>query len=345
MSTNNTIQERLRENGVHIYNQDVLQLYDKWEQPDVIISDGAYGVSGFKGDAVSHSELEDWYGMHIDQWTKRSRYGTTLWLWNTEIGFATLHPILEKSGWDFLGCNIWNKGIQHIAGNCNLRLLKTFPIVTEVCAQYYKRPEFCSEKQKFSLKDWLRIEWSRTGLPIYKANLACGISNAASRKYLTKDHLWYAPPPDHFERMLEYANKFGKPSGRPYFSVNGTTSISKDSYVSLFPYFQGKYGVTNVWNEPPLHSKERIRASKSTKYFHLNQKPLRLMELLVLTSSIENQVVWEPFGGLMTASLVAYLNNRKAYAAEINRSIFQMAIERFGGINLTIDYSENASAS
>lgn len=32
-----------------------------------------------------------------------------------------------------------------------------------------------------------------------KANEACGVKNAASRKYLAKDHLWYCPPAKEFQ--------------------------------------------------------------------------------------------------------------------------------------------------
>jgi site-specific DNA-methyltransferase (adenine-specific) len=43
-----------------IYHGDVAELYQEWPTPDVIISDGAYGVSGFKGDAREPSERKAW---------------------------------------------------------------------------------------------------------------------------------------------------------------------------------------------------------------------------------------------------------------------------------------------
>jgi hypothetical protein len=100
-----------------------------------------------------------------------------------------VHPVLDEHGWEYVGCNIWNKGIQHIAGNCNLPVSKGFPVVTEVCVQYVRRTEFYHEGKLLSLKEWLRNEWERTGLPIYKTNEACRVINAASRKYFTRDHL------------------------------------------------------------------------------------------------------------------------------------------------------------
>ena len=97
---------------VMLFNQDVLELYDRWKVPDVIVSDGGYGISGFKKDAKEPSTLTAWYQPHIQAWSQYSRSGTTLWFWNTEIGWATVHPLLDRSGWDYVCCNIWNKGIQ-----------------------------------------------------------------------------------------------------------------------------------------------------------------------------------------------------------------------------------------
>jgi site-specific DNA-methyltransferase (adenine-specific) len=228
-----------------------------------------------------------------------------------------------------MGCNIWNKGIQHIAGNCNLPVLKGFPVVTEVCVQYVRRAGFSVDGEILALKEWLRYEWERTKLPLYKANEACGVVNAATRKYFTKDHLWYAPPPEVFARLVAYANEHGAPEGRPYFSFNADKPATQDEYARLFAIFEGKYGITNVWDHPPLHNGERVKLPGSTKYAHLNQKPLKLITLTIQVSSNPGDVVWEPFGGLCTAGLAAYLTNRVACCAEIDEDVFQMAVDRF----------------
>jgi site-specific DNA-methyltransferase (adenine-specific) len=314
---------------VTIYNQDVRALYEAWPTPDVIVSDGGYGVSGFPGDPHEHSGLASWYADHIRAWATKSRPGSTLWFWNTELGWATVHPLLEAAGWDYVCCNVWNKGIAHIAGNCNLPVLKGFPVVTEVCVQYVRRAEFLVDGQKQPLKVWLRHEWERTGIPLSKANEACGVANAATRKYLTKDHLWYAPPTEVFSRLSAYANKHGIKSGRPYFSIDGRYPLSSAQYDRLFPTFQGKYGITNVWTHPPLHNGERLRIRGSTKYTHLNQKPLALVSLTIDVSSQPGDIVWEPFGGLCTGALASLPMGRTAFAAEIDPLIFKAAVSRF----------------
>ena len=315
--------------NVTIYNEDVLKLYCDWITPDVIISDGGYGISGFKGDTNTPSELQLWYQPHIEAWSKCAKPGATLWFWNTEIGWATVHPILEQNGWDYRCCNVWDKGLNHIAGNCNLPTLKHFPIVTELCVQYVKQPEFKANGKSLTLQEWLRYEWERSGIPLNKSNEVCGLANAATRKYLTKCHLWYAPPGEHFEKLTKYANEFGKKEGKPYFSINNQVPMSRMEYEKLFAKFEGKYGITNVWNHPPLHNGERMKIPGSQKCAHLNQKPIKLIKNIIEVSSDPNDIIWEPFGGLCTVGFVSYLTNRQAICAEIDEEIFKLAIKRF----------------
>jgi len=310
-----------------IYNENVLNLYDIWEEPTVIISDGAYGVNGFPTDPNSTSKLKNWYEEHIKKWSKHATPETTLWFWNTEIGWATVHPLLEEYGWEYRGLNIWNKGIQHIAGNTNTQTLRKFPQVTEVCAHYVRSPKTILKNTNENIQSWMRNEWDKTGLTLDDANTACDVSSAASRKYLTKDDNWYFPPPDKFKKLIDYANKNGKKENKPYFQINGEIP-TEDDLKKLRGKFDCPVGVTNVWNEPPIHTNERIK-NKHGKYVHLNQKPKKLMKRIIKVSSDKDDIIWEPFGGLCTASLVAYKENRKARCAEIEEEYYQYSIKRF----------------
>src|SRR5688572_33325308 len=94
---------------IHVRLGDSLNCYAEWKRPTVIVSDGGYGVLGFEGDTSDHLGLPEWYEPHIAAWSKYSTPQTTLWFWNSEIGWAAVHPILEKHGWRYQNCNIWNK--------------------------------------------------------------------------------------------------------------------------------------------------------------------------------------------------------------------------------------------
>ncbi len=242
----------------------------------MIVSDGAYGVSGFEGDPPTYRRLPQWYEPHIRAWSRAATPETTLWFWNTEIGWATVHPVLAQAGWEYRNCHIWNKGLGHIAGNCNSQTLRKFPVVTEVCVQYVREVRFETPAGSLRMQEWLRHEWERTGLPLSSTNAACGVRNAATRKYFTSDHMWYFPPAEAFERLAAYANKHGKAEGMPYFSRDGQRPISGDEWLRMRAKFYCEHGVMNVWDEPAMHGEERLK-DRQNRCVHLNQKPLSLL--------------------------------------------------------------------
>jgi DNA modification methylase len=311
---------------INLENEDSLVIYDNWESPIVIISDGPYGVKGFKDDLPTYEGLDKWYEPHIKKWSEKATTQTTLWFWNTEIGWATVHPILSKYGWNFTNCHVWDKGIAYAAGKTNSKSLRKLPIVTEICVQYVKKPIFKVNGNIMSTKEWLRYEWKRTGLPFYKTNDAAKVKNAASRKYFTKCHLWYPPPPDTFEKIVNYANEYGDIKCKPYFSLDGEKPLGTEEWKKMRAKFKCPIGITNVWHEPALNGKERIK--NGSKAYHLNQKPLKLTELIIDISSDKGDLVWDPFGGLATTAIASHKLNRKCNIAEKNSEIFRQALER-----------------
>ena len=311
--------------------------YADWPTPTCIISDGPYGIGGFPGDSPTAGALAEWYEPHIEAWSECSTPATTLWFWNTEVGWATVHPVLIACGWEYRCCNIWDKGIGHIAGNANTRTLRKFPVVTEVCVHYVKAANFQIAGETSTMQKWLRHEWKRTGLPLRLANDACGVLNAATRKYLTADHLWYYPPVDTFVKLVEYANTHGDPEGRPYFSEDGNHPISGQQWAKLRAKFKCEVGVTNVWREPQVSGSERIRGSRNgMKYkfrsLHGSQKPLKFIDLIIRSSTDKGDVVWEPFGGLCPGAVVSYHFDREYYAAEIIPEFYNAAMERLAAL-------------
>lgn len=309
--------------------------YDEWPTPHCIISDGPYGVNGFPGDEKRPSSLADWYRPHIARWSDLATPETTLWFWNTEVGWATVHPVLVAHGWEYRACNIWDKGMGHVAGNCNTQTLRMFPIVTEVCVHYVKVPRFRINGHGLvgTMQEWLRHEWQRSGIPLNAANSACGVRNAATRKYLTSDHLWYFPPPDAFAALAGYANTHGSPDGRPYFSADGKRPISQSAWAKMRAKFYCEAGITNVWRAPQVGGGERIRGERTGmrykfKSLHGSQKPLEFIERTIRCSTDPGDVVWEPFGGLCPGA-VASLRLARAYrAAEVVAEFYEAATER-----------------
>ena len=265
-----------------LHHGNVSEIYSKWPAPDLIVSDGAYGVRGFRGDTTDATGLVDWYQPHVLEWAKVAKPSTSLWFWNTEVGWATVHG------------------------------------------------------QTLAVKEWLRAEWQRSGLPLCKANEACEVKNAATRKYLTADWLWYWPPGEAVKKMADYCTVFGKPTNRPYFSLDGTKPITSEEWDRMRAVWNHRNGITNVWSRPPLADSERLRGTmersaprtyKPTKQSaaHLNQKPLDLMLIQIAAATCKGNVVWEPFGGLASASVASVLLGRHACVSEIDDTFVGLA--------------------
>lgn len=308
-------------------------LYADWPRPTCIISDGPYGVSGFPGDCHEAESLHEWYEPHVKAWSGRATPETTLWFWNTEAGWANVHPLLVAQGWEYRCCNIWDKGLGHVAGNANTQTLRKFPVVTEVCVHYVKAATFRVQDEILTMQAWLRHEWKRAGLPLRLANEACGVRNAATRKYLTADHLWYYPPVDTFVKLAAYANEHGDPRGRPYFSTDGKGPLSGEQWSRLRAKFKCEVGVTNVWRESQVGGAERIQGARNgMKYkfrsLHGSQKPLKLIDLIIRASTDRGDAVWEPFGGLCPGAIVSYHLDREYRGAETIPEFYAAAVER-----------------
>ncbi|OOV36587.1 DNA methyltransferase [Candidatus Synechococcus spongiarum] len=318
------------------------EAYGTWDPPDLIVSDGAYGVGGFPGDPRTPEGLESWYAEHVAAWSKCAHPATTLWFWNTEIGWATTHPLLVREGWEYVQTILWDKGVGHIAGNVNGDTIRRLPTVTEICAFYRRRLVLKTPDGRMPLCRWLRTEWRRTGLPLSLANEACGVKNAATRKYLTQDWLWYFPPVEMMGRLVAFANAHGNPQGRPYYAIDGKQPVTEAEWARLRHPWHHKHGLTNVWSHPPLNGAERYRSNGRrvaprvhnpgrNAAAHLNQKPLEFMRRIIKVASNEGDTIWEPFGGLCTASVAAVETGRNAFAAEPDPYFSALAKQRLTG--------------
>lgn len=325
-----TGEEAARFGSASLHHADALTCYDGWRSPSLIVSDGAYGLGMFPGEPNGPGGLAEWYAPHAAAWAQHSKPGTTLWFWNREVGWAVVHPILELHGWHYEELSIWDKGIAHIAGNVNSQTIRGLPVVTEVAARYTRKATLATaDGRHLGLQDWLRAEWMRSGLPMYQANSACGVKNAATRKYLTACHLWYFPPGEAVAAMANWCETNGEPNGgRPYFSIDGVNPPSPITWDSLRSKWNHTHGITNVWQEPAVHGPERVRIPDGRGFLHANQKPIALMERMVLAATDPGDTVWEPFGGLCSASVAAVRNRRIAHAAETHPAFYNAARER-----------------
>jgi hypothetical protein len=116
------------------------------------------------------------YQPHIEAWSRLSGLATTLWFWNTEVGWATVHPLLVAHGWDYVQAITWDKGTAHIAGNVNGKTIRV-PVASEICVFYQRRFEMTGPDEPMPVQKWMRHEWQRAGLALGWANVPCRVGD------------------------------------------------------------------------------------------------------------------------------------------------------------------------
>lgn len=338
---------------------DVADAYETWPTPALIMVDGPYGVGGFFGDPRTPAGLAEWYRPHIKAWSAAAGFHTTLWFWGTELGWATVHPELAAQGWDYVQTVHWHKGIRHVAGNVNGDTIRRFPVANEICVFYQRRWELPAPAGPLPAQQWMRAEWIRSGLPMKAANAACGVKDAATRKYFARESwLWYPPPAPVMDRLVKYLNRHGDKAGRPYYSLDGKRPVTATEWAAMRYPWSHVHALTNVWEHPPVNGAERLRNVEGVRHAprvhkpkagmataHLNQKPLELMRRILSAATRPGAVVWEPFGGLASASVAAIELGRVPYAAESHPPFADMAAERLDAEVLAVDAAQPSTSS
>jgi len=83
----------------------------------------------------------------------------------------------------------------------------------------------------------------------------------------------------------------------------------------------------NVWEYP------RVRYRMDEYENHPSQKPIALLERIILASSSEGDVVLDPFSGTFTTSFVAAKHNRRSIGIERDSEYFKIGLRRVGLAN------------
>jgi len=89
----------------------------------------------------------------------------------------------------------------------------------------------------------------------------------------------------------------------------------------------GKLGI-NVWQIPLCTGQERLRNEKGEK-IHSTQKPEELLKRVILSSTKEGDIIFDPMAGTGTTGFVAKQLNRKFIMIEKNKTYIDSMVQRF----------------
>lgn len=279
---------------------DSLELLRKLESRtvDLVILDPPYWkVVGESWDYQWRTE-ED-YRAWCKQWfveiARVCKRSATVYLFGYVRNLAYLMADVRELGFEFRQEITVDKGMQSVAGR-KTSTYKQFPNTTETIF-------FFVFDAKPDIRAVLLQRQRELGLTSKEINERLGVkSNGGGvwSLYTGKNILGQVPTKEMWNR-LEEVLQFQAPEDLKGF------------------VFNQQMGITNVWTDIDFYSENRI---------HRTQKPVKLIERLVLASSRPGDLVLDPFCGSGTTILAANALSRRAIGFEIDPEIAQSANER-----------------
>ena len=127
----------------------------------------------------------------------------------------------------------------------------------------------------------------------------------------------------HFIKSLIW-NKGNKIMGQYY--------MSQFEYILFFRKGFGKK-INNCGTSDLINISNKKTKGKDGKNIHDTEKPIELMELLIENSSLEGDVVLDPFMGSGTTGIACAKLNRKFIGIEIDEKYFEIAKQRIEEAN------------
>ena len=288
-----------------IYNEDILSYLQRLPDRSVdmfLLDPPYYKVVTDKWDNQwkSYSEYHSWCMEWFKEIERTSKYSTSFYLFGFPYQLSGLLSNIVDLGFDFRQQIIIDKGLQSVAGRVSDKL-KMFPTATEsIFFFYYDSTEYIktilnNEKDK--------IEWSPKQINEYlgKASNGGGTwSSIAGKKQMGRS-----------QPIREDWNKLNK-----LFSQN-----LPDYDDVVFKFNDRTRGITDVWTDINFYDRK-------VKKIHPTQKPLKLIDRLVLASSNENDLVVDPFMGSGTTAISCINNNRRYSGCEMDKEYYEKSLER-----------------
>lgn len=172
---------------------------------------------------------------------------------------------------------------------------------------------FAAQKFTFDLANSNR-RWFRYEL-VWEKSHSTGFLNANRRPLVAHEHILIFAP-----RLFSTVYNPQKTQGKPYMAGKSTTGARH--YHALVKTSRGNPSGLRYPRSVLYFPAERMKGN------HPTQKPLALMEWLVLTYTNRGQVVVDPFMGSGTTGEACVKNGRRFIGVEREQDYFSMAWNR-----------------
>ena len=224
------------------------------------------------------------------------RIGGSMYLFGYFRTLALLLPKLKEIGFSLRQQIVIDKGLKAIAGRAT-KNYKMFPCTTESVLLLTK------DNIRFS-REFLKKRQLELGLTSKEINQYLGVKSNGGGMWsiYTGNNVCEQFPTREIWDKLQSVLKFNI------------------DYDKIAQTFHPQMGLTDVWTDIDFYSEKR---------WHPTQKPLKLIERLIETSSNPFDKVIDPFGGSGSTLLASEKLNRQSWIIEKDEKYVNAMVERF----------------
>ena len=258
-------------------------------------------------------EYYAWCEQWIAELGRVAKWSASFWLFGFPQQLTTLLPVIERAGFTFRQQIVVNKGMQAVAGRTSDKL-KMFPTATESIF-------FFHYEARDHIRDLLQAERKRLNMKgcdvngyLGKAITGGGTFACVASEKKPREHRVY-PTRTYWTKLQEIMNL--------------------PEYDDLVYTFNLPRGLTDVWDDINFYDR------KVTK-IHSTQKPVALMERLVLASSNAGNSVLDIFAGSGSTAVACKMHGREFLGCEIDSEYYTKSLER---IKSTVPVQEVAQST
>lgn len=241
----------------------------------------------------------EWCEEWINELGRVAKWNCSFWIFGFPQQLTNLIPVIERAGFTFRQQIVVNKGMQAVAGRTSDKL-KMFPTATESIF-------FFHYEARDHIRDLLQSEIKRLGWNGMKVNAHLGKATNGGGTFAciasTKK------PREH--RVY--------PTKKDWLKLQEVMNLPK--YEDLVYTFNLPKGLTDVWDDINFYD-------RNIKKIHSTQKPVPLMERLILASSIPGQIVLDIFAGSGSTGVACKLHDRIFWGCEIDEEYYINSMNR-----------------
>ena len=243
----------------------------------------------------TRQDYDHWCKEWIIECSRVAKLNCTVWLFGYIRNRYYSYGQLQENGFTFRQQIIVEKGMRSAAGRTK-RDQKIYPTTTESIFQFHyeARP---------IISEILETERNRLGITAREVNGYLGLSTTGGGAYSgytnrNMEKMVY-PKKEHWIRLKEIMNL--------------------PEYDDIVYTFNLQHGLGDVWNDIDFYNERRI---------HPTQKPLKLINRIIKTSTKEGMIVLDPFSGSGVTAIACKNLNRKFYGCDIDKGYYDDSICR-----------------